>query len=150
MTVLTRDILVQGLRRDDVFEWLANFAVHQEFLLAGFPALQVVDENTLSLPFTGGWKERTLMYRFVEADDNFAGRRIQIATDGKRLKGHLHFSLRTMKPSTDTMVTLHMDYDTGSLLGKVLEQDINQQLAAAFVKSLQVLKTNCERDLLGS
>lgn len=150
MTVLTRDILVQGLRRDDVFEWLANFAVHQDFLLAGFPALQTVDENTLSLPFTGGWKERTLIYRFVEADDNFAGRRIQIATDGKRLKGHLHFSLRTMKPSTDTMVTLHMDYDTGSLLGKVLEQDINQQLAAAFVKSLQVLKTKCERDLLGS
>ena len=28
-----------------------------------------------------------------------------------------------MKPSTDTLVTLHMDYDPGSMLGKVLEQD---------------------------
>ncbi len=149
MTVLTRDILVQGLRRDDVFNWLANFGVHKDFLQAGFPKLEQVDDSTLSLPFTGGWKERTLIYRFIEADDNFAGRRIQIATDGKRLKGHLHFSLRTMKPSTDTMVTLHMDYDPGSVLGKVLEQDINQHLAHAFVQSLQSLKANCERDLLG-
>lgn len=150
MTVLTRDILVQGLRRDDVFDWLANFAVHIDFMRTGFPKITQVDDSTLSLPFTGGWKERTLMYRFIEADDNFAGRRIQIATDGKRLKGHLHFSLRTMKPSTDTMVTLHMDYDSGSILGKVLEQDIKDNLASSFVQSLEALKQNCERDLLGS
>ena len=52
-----------------------------------------------------------------------------------------------MKPSTDTLVTLHMDYDPGSMLGKVLEQDINSNLAAAFVQSLNALKTNCERDM---
>ena len=31
MTVLTRDILVEGLREIG-FEWLANFNVHAEFL----------------------------------------------------------------------------------------------------------------------
>jgi hypothetical protein len=147
MTVLTRDVLVEGLRRDVVFEWLSSFSVHADFLRAGFPDLEVLNENTLSLPFSGGWKSRVLTYRFLEADDKFAGRRIQIATDGKRLKGHLHFSLRTMKPSTDTLVTLHMDYDPGSMLGKVLEQDINNSLADAFVKSLAMLKQNCEREL---
>ena len=147
MTVLTRDILVEGLRRDVVFEWLANFNVHADFLRAGFPNLELLNQDTLSLPFSGGWKDRVLTYRFLEADDKFAGRRIQIETDGKRLKGHLHFSLRTMKPSTDTLVTLHMDYDPGSMLGKVLEQDLNNSLANAFVKSLGALKTNCERDM---
>ena len=149
MTVLTRDVLVEGLRRDVVFEWLSNFSVHAEFLKAGFPNLEVLEQDALSLPFSGGWKSRILTYRFLEADDNFAGRRIQIETDGKRLKGHLHFSLRTMKPSTDTLVTLHMDYDPGSILGKVLEQDINNSLAEAFVQSLSALKTNCERDMRG-
>ena len=147
MTVLTRDVLVEGLRRDVVFAWLANFSAHAEFLKAGFPDLEVLSQDTLSLPFSGGWKTRVLTYQFLEADDKFAGRRIQIATDGKRRKGHLHFSLRTMKPSTDTLVTLHMDYDPGSVLGKVLENDINNSLASAFVKSLSALKTNCERDM---
>ena len=149
MTVLTRDILVEGLRRDVVFEWLANFSVHADFLRAGFPNLETISQDTLSLPFSGGWKNRVLTYRFLEADDKFAGRRIQIETDGKRTKGHLHFSLRTMKPSTDTLVTLHMDYDPGSILGKVLEQDLNNNLAKAFVQSLSALKTNCERDMRG-
>ena len=149
MTVLTRDILVEKLRRDVVFEWLANFSVHADFLKAGFPNLEILNQDTLSLPFSGGWKSRTLTYRFIKADDNFAGRRIQIETDGKRLNGHLHYSLRTMKPSTDTLVTLHMDYDPGSILGKVLEQDINTNLSKAFVQSLNALKTNCERDMQG-
>lgn len=148
MTVLTRDVLVNGLRRDDVFRWLSDFSVHIPFLQAGFPNLQHIDDSTVLLPFQGGWKQRELSYRFIEADDRHEGRRIQIATDGKRLKGHLHFSLRTMKPSTDTMVTLHMDYDSGSLLGKVLEQDIKDNLAACFVQCLQALKTQCEQDLL--
>ena len=52
-----------------------------------------------------------------------------------------------MKPSTDTLVTLHMDYDPGSILGKVLEQDINNNLANAFVQSLSALKIGCERDM---
>ena len=124
MTVLTRDILVEGLRRDVVFEWLANFNVHAEFLKAGFPKLEVLNQDTLSLPFSGGWKDRVLTYRFLEADDKFAGRRIQIATDGKRLKGHLHFSLRTMKPSTDTLVTLHMDYDPDQCSGRFLNKTL--------------------------
>ena len=51
MTVLTRDILVEGLRRDVVFEWLANFGVHAEFLKVGFPNLEVLNQDTLSLPF---------------------------------------------------------------------------------------------------
>ncbi len=148
MTVLTRDVLVNGLRRDDVFQWMAEFSVHPEFLKTGFPELQVRDEQTVILPFSGGWKKRELVYRFIEADDSHAGRRIQILTEGKRLEGHLHYSLRTMKPSTDTMVTLHMDYDPGSVLGKVLENDINEHLAERFVQCLQQLKTNVEQALL--
>ena len=149
MTVLTRDVLVNGLRRDDVFQWMANFNVHPEFLRTGFPELKVIDDHTVALPFNGGWKRRELVYRFIEADDRHAGRRIQIATEGKRLEGHLHFSLRTMKPSTDTMITLHMDYDPGSILGKVLESDINEELAKRFVQCLEQLKVNVEKELLG-
>ena len=71
MTVLTRDILVEGLRRDVVFRMASQLQCTCEFLKAGFPKLEVLNKDTLSLPFSGGWKERVLTYRFLEADDKF-------------------------------------------------------------------------------
>lgn len=144
MAVLTRDIIINGYRRDDVFKWMSDFEVHAHFMKAGFPNLVQLDNQTLSLPFFGGYKQRTLIYRFIEADDRHEGRRIKLETDGKRLKGSLHYSLRTVKPSTDTMVTIHMDYDAGSMLGKVLQGDLENHLAECFVKALQELKSLLE------
>ena len=144
MAVLTRDIIINGYRRDDVFKWMSEFETHALFLKEGFPNLVQLDSNTLSLPFFGGYKQRTLIYRFIEADDRHEGRRIKLETDGKRLKGSLHYSLRTVKPSTNTMVTVHMDYDAGSVLGKILQGDLEQNLATCLVKSLESLKKQME------
>ena len=35
MAVITTDILVEGIRRDEVFAWLSQFERHQSFLKAG-------------------------------------------------------------------------------------------------------------------
>ena len=61
MTVLTRDILVEGLRRDVVFEWLANFSVHADFLKAGFPNLEVLKPRHL-VPSLFRWLEKSSPY----------------------------------------------------------------------------------------
>jgi hypothetical protein len=34
----------------------------------------------------------------------------------------MSYSLRTMKPSTNTLVTLHLDYDAGGLLGELVNR----------------------------
>jgi len=147
MAVITTDILVTGLRRDDVFTWLSEFSRHSEFLKAGFPSLQKNGENELVLPFQAGFKNRELGYVFLGPDDSHGGRRIRFTTTGKRTRGHLNYSLRTMKPSTNTLITLHMDYDPGAFLGMALQSSIQQSLEKCFGLVLEELAKQILKDL---
>jgi hypothetical protein len=146
MTVITTDILVTGIRRDDVFTWLSDFSRHQKFLIAGFPNLKTENTNKIVLPFQTGFKQRELGYTFIDADDSHGGRRIRISTTGKRTKGHLNYSLRTMKPSTNTLITLHMDYEPGTVLGMVLVSSIQQSLEKCFALVLNEMASHIKED----
>lgn len=146
MAVITTDALVTGIRRDEVFTWLSEFSRHKQFLAAGFPQLKVESSDTLLLPFQSGFKVRELGYKFLGADDTHGGRRVRIETSGKRTTGHLNFSLRTMKPSTNTLITLHMDYEPGTLLGMVLQTSIQQSLEQCFSLVLEEIAANIRRD----
>jgi len=147
MAVITTDILIEGIRRDDVFSWLSVFSRHKSFLLAGFPSLKAQGESELTLPFHAGFKERELGYIFLGPDDSHGGRRIKFTTTGKRTNGHLNYSLRTMKPSRNTMITLHMDYNPGSFLGKALQANIQQSLEKQFACVLNEIKEQIIQEL---
>ena len=149
MAVITTDILVEGIRRDEVFAWLSQFERHQSFLKAGFPSLIVKGETELLLPFQAGFKERNLGYIFLGPDDSHGGRRVKLKTTGKRTSGHLNYSLRTMKPSRNTLITLHMDYDPGSILGKALKTNIQQSLENHFATVLKEIKVQITKDFEG-
>ena len=146
MAVLTTDILVTGIRRDDVFTWLSDFSRHPQFLQAGFPDLHPTEDRTLVLPFLSGFKNRELGYQFIGPDDSHGGRRIKITTSGKRTRGHLNYSLRTMKPSTNTLITLHMDYDPGAFLGLALQSSIQQPLEKCFAAVLEEIVRQISKD----
>jgi hypothetical protein len=116
MAIITKDILLTGIRRDDVFEWLGDPKNHDAVVEGAFDAVSGgggVYELSLSTP----GRKRTLGYRFKAKDDSHGGRRVLVDTTGKRTKGQINYSLRTMKPSTNTMVTLRMDYSPGGALG---------------------------------
>ena len=140
MSVITLDILVEGIRRDNVLTWLSEFENHSAVMEAAFPKSKTISSNVISLPLQAGWKARTLEYRFIGKDDSHGGRRVLVETKGKRMEGTLHYSLRTMKPSSNTMVTLHMDYDPGSLLGSLLKEDIQKNLEQHFKRALEQVK----------
>lgn len=116
MAIITKDILLTGIRRDDVFEWLGNPANHDAIVNGAFDTVSGSGGNyevTLSTP----GRKRTMGYRFNAKDDSHSGRRVIIDTSGKRTKGQLNYSLRTTKPSTNTLVTARMDYSPGGALG---------------------------------
>ena len=146
MAVITLDILIEGMRRDDVFTWLSDFEHHFAFMQAGFPKASKENDTHFSLPFQAGYKTRSLGYHFERAEETHGGRRVLVKTTGKRLTGHLHLSLRTMKPSSNTLITLHMDYDPGSVLGAVLQSDIQQVLERNFRLCLESIKTSLENN----
>ena len=146
MAVLTTDILIEGIRRDDVFSWLSEFTRHENFLKAGFPDLETAGDFELSLPVQAGFKSRRLIYTFIGPDDSHGGRRIRCTTTGKRTEGHLNYSLRTMKPSRNTLVTLHMDYKPGSFLGMALSNSIQETLETQFAKALEQLVQDIHKD----
>lgn len=147
MSVITLDILVEGIRRDDVLTWLSEFENHTSIMDAAFPKSKTTSENVISLPIQAGWKARTLEYNFIGKDDSHGGRRVLVTTKGKRMEGSLHYSLRTMKPSSNTMVTLHMDYNSGGVLGTVLKEDIQKNLEKYFKRALEQVKHLIEKDL---
>lgn len=128
MAVLTTDILLQGVRRDVAFDWLGEPGNHR-FILAGvFDDIVENSPGDYSLTFRApAARKRTMGYRFEEKDDAHGGRRVLVKTDGKRTRGSLHYSLRTMKPSTNTLVTMHFDYDPGSILGAILDSTALRQ-----------------------
>jgi len=124
MPVITTDVLIEGVRRDEVFQWLSDPENHDRFLAGTFDEVSREGDRAWSLTLKMPPKARTIGYEFLEPDDSHGGRRILCRTTGKRTGGKLNYSLRTMKPSSNTLVTLHADYSPGSLLGAVLDVTI--------------------------
>jgi hypothetical protein len=120
VSVITTDILISGMRRDDVFSWLSDPDHHDRIVDGAFAGCMrgTTKEWTLEIAVPG--RPRKMGYHFIRADESHGGRRIIIETSGKRVAGKMHYSLRTMRPSVNTLVTLHMDYSPGGALGQVL------------------------------
>lgn len=141
MAIVTTDILIEGIKRDDVFAWLSDPAHHDAILDGAFDGFTKVGPGQYDLAVQAAGKTRTLEYRFDRSDDSHGGRRVLVETGGKRFGGKLHYSLRTMKPSRNTLVTLHMDYDPGSGLGFLLDRGgLNERLEQCAKRALENLK----------
>lgn len=146
MAVLTRDILLTGIRRDVVFDWLGNFSNHKNFLENAFDNVKQVSDTSLELEFKAKFKKRTMTYTFLENDSSHGGRRVKIKTEGKRTTGLISYSLRTMKPSSNTLITMHLDYNPGKALGHALNAlSINENLGKYFTRALESISTNISK-----
>lgn len=139
MAVITTDILLEGVRRDDVFAWLCVPANHKLLLEGAFDGLREDGPGAYTLTVQSPGRSRTLGYRFDRPDDSHGGRRVSVQTTGKRFGGKLSYSLRTMKPSTNTLVTLHLDFDPGPLGLLVLRLGLEPKLRAGFARCLEAL-----------
>ena len=140
MPVITRDILLVGVRRDEAFDWLGDFSNHRSFLEGAFDCVSDGGEGELVLCFKADMRCRNMGYRFEGADSTHGGRRVRLVTTGKRTQGRISYSLRTMRPSSNTLVTLHMDYDPGGLLGMALSGGISTSIGESFSTALQNMK----------
>ena len=141
MSIVNCDVLIEGVRRDAVFEWLSDPDNHTRFIQGCFDKMEQSGPGEHNLHFHAAPKNRVLGYHFDRPDDSHGGRRILIRTSGKRTSGTLNYSLRTMKPSRNTLVTLTMDYDPGSVLGGFLDRSgIAPALESRFQKVLNQLK----------
>lgn len=133
MPVMTKDILLEDVRRDDLFEWLGNMENHISFLKSAAKEVQQKSPTELTLTIASKFKSRQVGYILKKKDDEHGGRRVRIETTGKRSSGLLSYSLRTMKPSRNTMLTITWDYKSGSLLGVALEQFSLQESYELFL-----------------
>lgn len=141
MAVITTDILIEGIRRDDVLEWLAKPENHRRMLDGAFDGMSEKGVGAYELTLKTGPLPRTLAYTFDHVDNEHGGRRVHVKTAGRRLEGTLHYSLRTMKPALNTLVTLHADYDTGGPLGGMIDATLlRKRLEAGFGKILENLQ----------
>ena len=148
MSIVNCDVLIQGVRRDDVFEWMSNPVHHSRFVLDSFDHVKQVGTGEFELSFSAPPKTRKMGYHFDRPDDSHGGRRVLVKTTGKRTKGTLNYSFRTMKPSRNTLITLTMDYDPGSLLGGILDKaGIGDALHTNFQKLLERCKSEILADL---
>ena len=143
MAVITTDILLEGFRRDAVFDWLGDPANHPRLLNGAFDKVVDKGNGTYEVHFKAT-KARVMGYRFESKDSSHSGRRILIETTGKRTAGKMHYSLRTMKPSTNTMVTLHMDYAPGTVLGQLLD---SAGLRTALEGKLEAILASLAREI---
>jgi carbon monoxide dehydrogenase subunit G len=141
MSVITSDVMVEQLGREEVLKWLSDPANHRKILEGAFDGLAELGVGDYELTLKTPIKTRTVQYRFDRVDEEHGGRRVHVGLTGKRLGGTLHYSLRTMKPSTNTLITLHVDYDTGGALGTLLDHaGIRRPYETAWGKVLQNLK----------
>ena len=141
MAIITADLLVKGKKRDTIFEWLGDFNNHPRFLTNAFQLVEVQGSNQLLLGYGPRFRQRKITYAFQGKDDEHGGRRINVETKGKRTTGHLSYSLRTMKPASNTLVTMHWDYGTGGMLGEVINaQVMKNELQKRFEKALENLQ----------
>ena len=137
MAIITKDILLTGIRRDDVFDWMGAPANHDLIVAGAFDTVSGTGGN-YELDIATPGRKRTMSYRFKSKDDSHGGRRILVDTAGKRTQGQLNFSLRTMKPSTNTLVTIRMDYSPGGALGGLVNSTgLAQALESGLVRMLE-------------
>jgi len=137
MAIITKDILLTGIRRDDVFEWMGDPTNHDLIVAGTFDTVSGSAGN-YELGMTTPGRKRTMSYRFKSKDDSHGGRRILVDTAGKRTQGQINFSLRTMKPSTNTLVTIRMDYSPGGPLGGLVNSSgLAQALESGLVRMLE-------------
>ncbi len=142
MAVLTADILIKGIRRDDVFDWLGDVNNHAGILEGAWDGVEGKGLGSFEITLKTPGKSRVMTYDYDRTDDSHGGRRVFVNTGGKRTRGQLSYSLRTMKPSTNTMVTLHIDYDPGSMLGQVIN---NSGLSDSLLGGMKTVLDNIER-----
>lgn len=142
MPVITNDILIEGVRRDEVFQWLSDPDNHDRFLSGAFDAVERTGDRAWTVTLKIAPKARVIGYEFLEPDDSHGGRRVLCRTTGKRTAGKLNYSLRTMKPSSNTLVTLHADYSPGGLLGTAFDVALLRKTLEA---RYQVLLKNLAR-----
>jgi hypothetical protein len=121
MPVITMDETVQGMRRNDVLTWLGEPSNHTALLEAGFDEVTVTGPGEWRISLRMGMRAIAIDLRFLEVDDRHGGRRVRFSMEGRRTRGKLTWSLRTSKPSTNTLVTLHVDYRSGRVLGPLLD-----------------------------
>ena len=146
MAIITKDILLTGIRRDDVFTWLGDPNNHDLIVAGAFDSVSGSGgDYELGLSTPG--RKRTMGYRFKSKDDSHGGRRILVDTSGKRTKGQINYSLRTTRPSTNTMVTLRLDYSPGGALGGLVN---SAGLSAALESGLDRMLENLARTLKGT
>ena len=146
MSVITTDILVEGMRRDDVFDWLSDPAHIGRILEGAFDELTDRGGGRWDVRVPTPPRPRTMGIVFIAPDSSHGGRRILLETTGKRTSGKLNMSLRTMKPSTNTLVTIRLDYDPGRLIGAVLNgAGMQAELEGGFRKLLENLARELPR-----
>ena len=147
MSVITTDVLVEGVKRVDVLDWLSKPDNHGRILEGAFDALQRTGDQSWDLTLKVAPKTRVIGYTFDELDQSHGGRRVICHTTGKRTAGTLHFSLRTMRPSTNTLVTLHSDYAPGGALGELYDVAIlRKALEARWKRVLDNLQREVMKD----
>lgn len=133
MSVYTTDVLVEGIRRDDVLTWLSEPANHKKIVDGSFDGCKELGVGHYELDIHGQPRGRKMSYQFDRVDDEHGGRRIHVKLAGRRVDGKLHYSLRTTKPATNTLVTLHADFPDGGVLGFLSEQiGLRKRLDSGF------------------
>ena len=142
MSIVNCDVLIEGVRRDAVFEWMSDPVNHSRFVVGSFDQVDQIGTGEFKLTFSAPPKTRQMGYHFDRPDDSHGGRRVLVQTTGKRTKGTLNYSFRTMKPSRNTLITLTMDYNPGSVIGGLLDR---AGMAEALEKNLKKLFDEAER-----
>jgi carbon monoxide dehydrogenase subunit G len=144
MAVITTDTLIEGIRRDDVLEWLSKPENHGRMLQGTFAGVTEKSSGTYEISVKAGPVPRTLTYTFDHVDNEHGGRRVHVKTSGRRMEGRIHFSLRTMKPALNTLVTLHADYETGGPLGGLAD---SLYLRKALEDGYKQILDNMQREI---
>jgi carbon monoxide dehydrogenase subunit G len=141
MSVLTTDILLEGMRRDDVLAWLSEPARHGRLLEGAFDGVTTTAPGRYVVTVSTPPRKREMTYTFEHVDEEHGGRRVHVTLGGRRTTGKLHYSLRTMKPAGNTLVTLHADIESGGVLGMLAEwTGLRDRLDKGFRAMLENLK----------
>jgi len=144
MSVVTTDILIEGARREEVLDWFGDPDHHDAILQGAFDEVERKDDRTWVLTLKAVPLKRVITYRFEGLDREHRGRRVLCSTSGHRVEGKLNYSLRTPRASKNTMVTLHMDYEPGGLVGRMLDSG---GMREGLQKALNRVLANLQREL---